>query len=210
MKFRTAKGCGRIVVNAIRQMIYAQRCTLRPIAIKVGTSSNVVSAGDLIVEDMIKITADLSELRYEFDSPRKHENMLIRCDYECHGSLKVSDLQKDNVKVLDSDSLDEELIHSTDGDIFTVSIYFRNAPGVYTHQENRAYLEEQSEEQSVISSYEVLSTRHTDVLSVTSEVEILADHDSVTLNVEVYTSEDGDSVIRGACKAMISLLTNLS
>ena len=52
MDIKVPRGQGLYIINALRQMIYTQRCVLRPIAFSVG-NSNVLSAGNTVVEDMI-------------------------------------------------------------------------------------------------------------------------------------------------------------
>ena len=55
MDIKVPRGQGLYIINALRQMIYTQRCVLRPIAFSVG-NSNVLSAGNTVVEDMISFS----------------------------------------------------------------------------------------------------------------------------------------------------------
>ena len=216
MKFAVERGSGRFLVNAIRQMVYTKRYVLRPIAFRVGVSSNVLSAGDTIVEDMIKFSADLSNLHFQYTGVGNQTDKIIRCDCICRGVLCARELQQNGIKIVGSEELDRDLLHAVNGNAsgneFSVTILFRNACGAFTHEQNKYAIANNFSgiTEGELDSFVVLTSRHSDVISVTTEITSGIDKDFVEIGVNLYTGEPEEQVVKEACSAMMSLIQQVS
>lgn len=212
MKFNVDKGCGRFIANAIRQMIYVKRYVVRPVAFKVGIDTNILTAGNLFIEDMIKFSSDLSSLRFAYDGPGSKSDRIIRRDCVCHGELRSRDLEGDGIRIVGGRCKDDVLLHTVAGDNtdFAISIIFRNAQGGYTHDENKYAIMASLNGAELDSSYVVMSSRHSDVISVKTGVSAEMDCDVVDISAEVYTGEPEDAIVSAACESMKYLLGQMS
>lgn len=212
MKFRTEKGAGRFLVNAIRQMVYAKRYVVRPVACKVGASSTILSAGSMFVEDMIGFTAKLESLHYVCDNIQQNADCVFKVDIVCRDVMYVKDLERGGIRVFDRDRLNDVLLHtvSKTGAEFCVSIIFRNAQGGQNQLDNEYAIMQEFEGNEISSSYTILTSRHSDVEKITTKVSTETDHDIIEISVSTYGNEPESKIIAEACGMISRLAGSLS
>ena len=189
MDIKVPRGQGLYIINALRQMIYTQRCVLRPIAFSVG-NSNVLSAGNTVVEDMISFST------------------------VCDSVLRTSDLVTESIDVLDLAD-DKEILHTirTDGNAnasVPVTIFYRMGCGMYTAEENLYFLKNAKGDDAHFidnpDKYTYFSSRHVDVDKFTYSIEQLPMDDVIHVNVSVFSGQSEKEVLHEAKNALISCM----
>lgn len=150
------KGYGNIIANVLRQMALVSINSLRPIAVSVGQNSNVISAGENVVEDMIQICSNLSALHYQ-PKGDLHKDQIVVFSTKVTGVLKASDLNTGEFNTVYSE--DKELLHVLNGSV-DVTIYFRYTSNVCSKDDNILCLEMQSIN---TNNLVVTNSRHSDI-----------------------------------------------
>lgn len=177
-KMRVKKGLGNIVANVIRQMALVGINSLRPIAITVGQNSNVISAGENVVEDMIQICSNLNSLHYEVLGNLDFDSIIIFHTKINNGVLKSSDLKDDKFHAV-SDT-DRELLHVLNGHV-DVTIYFRYTSNVCTKDDNILCLENNGIDTSTLV---VTNSRHSDVLNFAYKIKTDDFFDTIEFDIK--------------------------
>lgn len=213
MEIKVPRGQGLYVVNALRQMIYTRRCVLRPIAFSVG-NSNVLSAGNTVVEDMVSFSTAISKVNYACKSANEPDGTVIKSVHTCDGVLRISDLITDSIDVLGL-AEDKEILHTIRADgnnnaSVPVVIFYRMSCGMYTAEENLYFLKNVKDNNAQFvdnpDSYTYLSSRHVDVDNFTYSIEQLPTNDVVHVNVSVFSNQSEEEVLHEAKSALISCM----
>lgn len=213
MEIRVPRGQGLYVVNALRQMIYTRRCVLRPIAFSVG-NSNVLSAGNTVVEDMVAFSTSISKLNYVCAKQHEPEGSVIKSVHVCDGILHVSDLNTDDVKILGLDD-DKEILHTIKTEdnsnaSVVVTIFYRMGCGMYTAEENLHFLNNVKGEDAHFvdnpDNYTYFSSRHVDIDKFTYTIEQLPSEDLVRVNASTFSDQTEEEVLHEAKGALINCM----
>lgn len=133
MKVELNRNIATPYLNLMRSIAMTQIPCIRPIAFSVG-NSNLVTAGNTVMEDMIEFNNNLSSLKYRGNFSKDLEVVSL----VCNGVLKSSDLEKKGLKVC-SDS-DSELLHVLNNEI-QVTVYFYCGTNTMNTQESKHTLE---------------------------------------------------------------------
>lgn len=223
IRFNTDKGAGKVLCNTLRQIALTKRYVVRPIAFKVGDSSNILSAGNLVIEDMIEFSSSLTGLDYELNRPITQEdhNRIIECNYNCTGVLTVRDLSQGEIVVTSEDKLNDEILHlvqlsgGTKAST-TVTVFYRIAEGAADKNDNEYFLSKElsgtliNGSDGIDNSIVILSSRHTDVASFAYTIsQTSLDHDSVQCKIETLNSTSEKDVLIDACDTLGSLLASV-
>lgn len=152
MLVTTKRGFGESLLNTVRQVTMTQIPVVRPVAFKVGSTSNVITINDKVVEDMVTFISNVSALQFraarEFDT--------TKVTGVCHSTLRASDLfSGTDVECLGSDT---ELLHSL-ADV-PVEVVFRKCAGVHSAEENTEALESTG---FATEAFVVTNSRHCNV-----------------------------------------------
>ncbi len=213
MDIKVPRGQGLYIINALRQMIYTQRCVLRPIAFSVG-NSNVLSAGNTVVEDMISFSTAISKLNYVCKGINEPEGTIIKSTHVCDSVLRTSDLVTESIDVLGLAD-DKEILHTirTDGNAnasVPVTIFYRMGCGMYTAEENLYFLKNAKGDDAHFidnpDKYTYFSSRHVDVDKFTYSIEQLPMDDVIHVNVSVFSGQSEKEVLHEAKNALISCM----
>lgn len=134
MKIEVNKGCGNIIGNTLRQIALTQLPVIRPIAVKVGETCNVLTAGKDVQEDMTTIISNLTAISYKYSG----NDSVVAITCTANGVLHASDLAKNGISICNGD--DDAVILTTMSVPVGVTVYFRVGTGVSTTQDNTIYL----------------------------------------------------------------------
>lgn len=186
MEKRIRKGCAGIVANVIRQIALTELKSLRPIAIRVGNESNVISAGNSVLEDMLQICSSLNVLGYTSNSSAE----ILEFRTVVTGTLMASQLQSDEFSVVLPDGRDVEIMHVLN-DSVEVVIYFKNCNGVCTKDDNIYTL---TKEGFNTDKLVVVNSRHTDITNFSYSISDDTDNatDLVDFSIESRISNKAD------------------
>ena len=213
MKFILPKGTGNVFCNLIRHAVYSQRLIVRPIAFKIGTSSNILSAGRSIVEDMLEFSACITELSYG-TNVELSDGDIIPCNYTFGSVLRASDLATQLVKVITKEN--PELLHkvkSMKESNTEMCIYFRYASGCATQNENAEFLKDfiskKGGNPEIVDHLVVLSSRHTDITRFSFDITSDPYHDQVELHVANVAGDKEKTIFEEAKKSLIKFLQNV-
>lgn len=199
IKCKVPKGSANIIANSIRQISLTQMKTLRPVAVAVGNNSNVVFAGDGVLEDMMQVCSNLCELSYA----RKTERELVEFRMIFDGVLKSSDLQNSDFNAIGSE---KELIHGIGGGIEIV-VYFRYSCGAKTKEDNVYFLKKNG---IAVDSLVVLNSRHSDVLNFSYTIGELDDcWDLIDFKVEGSGVLDENQILSESCGILLRILGDM-
>lgn len=214
MKIDLKKGYAETICNALRQAALCQRKVLRPIAVKVGESSNVLAMGPLVLEDSIEFTTNL--ISHNFIPTRElKENEIIEVKNVCTGEVKLKDLINSDIAVHGAD-LDKTLLHFVAGVSPTsleVTTYYRYTNGNASIEDNTyalaMYLNEGASleiERSII----MLNSRHNDIDAFGFEVNKDAlDKDTVTFHITSKTDVSPEEILKVAADSLIGTLQEI-
>lgn len=213
MKISVPRGQGPYITNALRQMIYTRRPVVRPIAFSTG-NSNVLSAGNLVIEDMLNFSSALTKLNYCCGQINNRVGEIFSKTYSFKGVLHEQDLNSGDLKVLSNTN--DEILHSAPDETgfpatITVTIYFRIACGCFNSEDNLSYLLNYLGDGSNVdvSRYIMLSSRHCDVDVFTHTIETFPDHDDVELSVDVFSGESEKEILMQAKQALVDCLAKI-
>lgn len=157
MKKKVRKGCAGIIANVLRQITLTGLKSLRPIAVKVGNDSDVISAGSSVLEDMITICSNLNTLGYVCNSDKD----VIEFRTVVTGTLMASQLQSDDFSIVLPNGRDIELMHVLNDSVELV-IYLKNACGTCSKDANVYTLASAGFNTDKLV---VLNSRHTDIIN---------------------------------------------
>jgi DNA-directed RNA polymerase alpha subunit len=181
--FKTRKGSATILSNFIRQIALTQLPAIRPIAFSVGTSSNVITAGNNVIEDMVEFSASLAKIHFKCDSMNVGDIKVLTVTSSV---LKVSDLEQDDVIVIAEDK-NEEILHTVNSDV-EVKIYLRCYYGSVSANENEKFLKRDALMQNNVI---VVNSRHCDINSIKVSVdEVDEEFDSIHLEFDDLLKRD--------------------
>lgn len=201
MKIYVDKQCGSIVGNTLRQIALTQLPVLRPVAIKVGETCNVLSAGKDVQEDMTSIISNLTSIYF---TPISSES-IIRINVTANGELKASDLEQGKIKVCNDDG--DKVILTTMGVPVSVTIYFRVGVGVASIQDNNFYLERYG-----ISTKDLVTfvSRHSQISSFAYTVKTQNDDkDCVDITIRSNTDKGEGILLQEIKSKLISIFDNI-
>ncbi|GAA0101680.1 hypothetical protein UT300012_23950 [Paraclostridium bifermentans] len=132
------KGEGEILGNLLRKYALNRLPSWRPIAFKLETDdSNILSAGDEIVESMVEFRQNLSELEFEVNAPE--ETDLTSIEVELNGRLMSDDLKSSGVTCK---TLGVPLLTALNSRSTPVKIYLRKETGTSSSGDNLTFLQE--------------------------------------------------------------------
>lgn len=133
------RGEGEILGNLLRKFALCRFPSWAPIAFKLATDdSNILSAGDEIVESMVEFRQNLSEL--EFAVSNTDENCeLVNIEISFKGRLMSDDLKGDGVACK---TLGVPLLTSLTGREISLVVYFRKETGTSSSTDNLTFLQE--------------------------------------------------------------------
>lgn len=206
MKRKVRKGCGGIVANAIRQIALTELNCLRPIAVKVGNDSNVISAGPHVLEDMIQVCSNLNALGYVCNN----EKEVIEFRTVVTGTLMASELKSDEFSVVLPNGQDLELMHVLNDSIELI-VYFKNSHGVCGKDDNVYSLTQAGYDTDKLV---VINSRHTDVenFSYVISDDTDVDTDSIDFSISSRISDKLDfeeKVLEDSIQILEEILKNL-
>lgn len=141
------------MMNTLRLIALTQLSIARPIAVKVGDNSSILSAGDTVIEDMIEFCSKLSEHNFGCNTDKE----LISITVPQCSTLYLSDLTSDEISLCNSESASEELLHTLQTPV-DITILFRNSTNVHNSFHNTEFLE--NNHVPNLDSFTVLNSRH--------------------------------------------------
>lgn len=200
MTFEIKKGCGMQTANYLRQLLLTRVPTWRPIAFSVGNNSNVITAGDNVLEDTVEISTNLCRYHYDIDS--NEDLYKLTLSSSC---INIDDLNTEKVTVLDADNSD--IIHALNQNI-TLIVYFRRDNGTVLIEQNQAYLQRDGIN---ADNKIIMNSRHCNFENVSINV---IDKDDLTeiVSVDIDASYDVDvnAVVQICCSKAISMFEMIS
>ena len=214
MKIEFKKGYAETVCNALRQAAYCQRKVLRPIAVKVGDSSNVLAMGPLVLEDSIEFTSNL--ISFDFKTNREFkEDEIIEVTTMCSGVVRLRDLINPDISVYNA-NLDQELLHFVDGVSpvnMSVTVYYRYSSGNATIEDNTYALAtflNKGASMKIDRSIVLLNSRFNDVKAFGFDInKDDLDKDIVTFNIASKTDVDAKTILIEAADSLIAALMDI-
>lgn len=196
MEFDVEKGYGLMLGNFIRQALLTKIETWRPIAFTLGSETNVVSAGDNIVEDSVEIGNNICSYLYEINKQEDFFKFTATVR-----ELMCSDIMQGSVNILNPD--DRVIFHALNQDA-TITIYFSKAKGTVSSNDNRALLQRHGVNPDAIV---IMNSRHTNLNAVTINV-LDKDERSETIKIGIkadYNASESE-LISECCKNVIATL----
>lgn len=189
MKILVERGWGEIFANFTRQALLTKLDVWRPVAFAIGASSNIVTAGDNVIEDSVELASKLSSYHFDIQSDGNFYSFTKTVNI-----LNINDLNTDKISVLNNDNA--EILHTVSQEV-TVSIYFRKASGTHLLDDNQAFLHREGISNDNIV---VFNTRHTDIISVKIKVDNEDLHnDCINFEVQHYNSAITEEAILKDC-----------
>ena len=87
MKILVERGWGEIFANFTRQALLTKLDVWRPVAFAIGASSNIVTAGDNVIEDSVELASKLSSYHFDIQiqEPGVYRFKLYRNAVVCSG-----------------------------------------------------------------------------------------------------------------------------
>lgn len=221
IEFNFKKGSAYYLANVLRQTALTRRNVLRPIACQISGNSNVLSCGELILEDMIEVQSLLASLSFYPENILK-EGDILEIEYICSGEFRIGDLNQNGIlTVLNNDRYDEALLHTVPSDGENTSIiyskvpfkvYFRFASGNSTADANEYYLFNYLDQRNANINRDSIvftNSRHNDITAFAYEVdETGLDYDTVKFRIQSDNSTEGQ-VLKEAKETLFSLLAEL-
>ena len=214
MKIELKKGYAETVCNALRQAAYCQRKVLRPIAVKIGDSSNVLAMGPLVLEDSIEFTSNLISLDFKTNREFK-EDEIIEVTNVCTDVVRLKDLINGDISVYNG-NLEQEFLHfvnSANPISMPVTIYYRYSSGNATIEDNTyalaAFLNNGAS-MKIDRSIVLLNSRFNDIKAFGFEVnKDNLDKDIVTFNIVSKTDVEPGTILKEAADSLIATLTDV-
>ena len=123
------------VLNVLRQVAITQLEVVRPIGFSVG-NSNLLSAGDSVLEDMVEVSSNLSNLFFE--GAEIPAGKVVPITVQVSSELRSSDLASNGISVNDPG---KELLHVV-GYPVTVTVYFYKGTGCFNSEDCIRVLQE--------------------------------------------------------------------
>lgn len=148
MLLTVKKTYGNAFLNLVRQLLLADTMEYRPIAFRVGDSSNVLMIDDSVEEDMTEFISKFCSGSFIATSDAEMAKVNVRCDKVLKlSSIKTGELffKGDDIEVLHSFSPVE------------VQVIFRRGTGSYSSDENVEFLERNNIN---VDDYVCISSRH--------------------------------------------------
>ena len=196
MAFDVEKGYGLMLANFLRQSLLTKIETWRPIAFTLGSETNVVSAGDNIMEDSVEIGNNICSYLYDIDKQEDFFKFTATVR-----DLMCSDMMQGSINILNPD--DKVIFHALNQDA-TVTIYFSKAMGSVSSSDNRALLQRHGINPDSIV---IMNSRHTNLSSVTTDVVNKDEHcETIKIGIHAEYAVNEEELIRECCKNMISTL----
>lgn len=214
MRIEFKKGYAETICNALRQAAYCQRKVLRPIAVKVGDSSNVLAMGPLVLEDSIEFTTNLISLDFTPNREFK-EDEIIEVSSVCTNVVKLQDLINEDINVYKAD-LNREMLHFVEMENPTgmkVTVYYRYTSGNASIEENSyalaTYLNKGTS-MELDRSIVVLNSRHNDIAAFGFEVNPdNLEKDVVSFSITSKVDIDPKSILEEAANSLIASLEDV-
>ena len=128
--------------NLVMQVAMTDIPVIRPIAVRVG-NSNVLSAGDNVIEDTYEFISNLTALHFVDNTPIGTEKAeVFSTTIHCNGALTAKDVCPPGVFLSDKSNPDAEILHTLEKE--EIVIYFLKSTGAMTYQEVVDLLTEQN------------------------------------------------------------------
>lgn len=199
MTFEIKKGYGMQTANYLRQLLLTRVPTWRPIAFSVGNNSNVVTAGDNVLEDTVEISTNLCRYHYDIDSDEDLYKLTL--SDKC---ININNLNTDKVTVLDADS--SEIIHALNQNI-TLTIYFRRDSGIVFVEQNQAYLQRDGIN---ADNKIIMNSRHCNfenvIINVTEKDDVT---EIVSINIDASYDIDVYKIVKICCSEAINMFETI-
>lgn len=191
-EIKTLSGMGMTLGNVLRKVALTQLDSWRPVAFSVGTNSNVITAGDNVVEDMVEFASSLSKMHFTVDTDKPA--YVLTFDTSC---LKVSDFETDKVHVFSND--DREILHTVSGTT-TVTVFLRNGKGSYSAKENEKFLKDSPDTAGLCNNaVEYLNSRHCDIERPGFSVDKREDCEIIYFHVDSLIDISADKIVSECC-----------
>lgn len=211
MKIEFKKGYAETICNALRQAAYCQRKVLRPIAVKIGESSNVLAMGPLVLEDSIEFTTKL--ISFDFIPNREFkEDEIIEVSNLCMNVVQLKDLINEDIGVYKQD-LEQEILHfvnMANPTSIKVTVYYKYSNGNASIEDNSyalaTYLN-QGTSMEIDRSIILLNSRFNDIEAFGFEVNPDSlEKDIVSFNITSKTDIDPKLILKEAANSLIAAL----
>ena len=142
MKVRFNSKYSTAMCNLVMQVAMTDIPVFRPIAVRVG-NSNVLSAGDNVVEDTFEFLSNLTDLHFVDNKPiGTQETEVCAVTVHCTGALKAKDVCPPGVSLSKNSNPDAEILHTLEKE--EIVVYFLKSTGAMTYQEVIELLTEQN------------------------------------------------------------------
>lgn len=199
MRIELKKHSANAIINALRHVAMTEIPVLRPIAFAVGTGSNVIEIGDWCEEDMTEFISSLSTMTYAYSG----DLSLVKFDELCSGVVNYTILESSGIKVLTVQTKD--VLHLRQQ--ARVQVYFRNAPGKFTSDENEKFLVRNGVDASNLT---VINSRHCAALALIPTV-VEETMDTTVFDVEIVSScgKSGDEILTQSIDFLTSELNQI-
>lgn len=201
MKFEIEKGLGLQTANYIRQLLLTQVPTWRPIAFSVGANSNVVFAGENVLEDSVEISTNICKYHYNIEEESDYFTISVSSN-----EIKINDLEnKSTITIMDKDN--DSILHTID-QAATLTIYFRKAIGAKSYNENQLFLCSHGIEANGVI---IMNSRHCNYENIRTKVIPISELlEEVEINiVHSFPELDEVKIIRDCCASAINLFQNI-
>lgn len=201
MRITVNKGCGNIIGNTLRQVALTQLPVIRPIAIKVGETCNVLTAGKDVQEDMTTIISNLTSITYSYSG----DDSVVVVQATANGVLRASDLAKNGITICSGD--DDKVILTTMGVPVAVAVYFRVGTGVATIQDNTIYLNNYG---VTAKDLVVFVSRHSQIVSFAYTVkEQAGGKDLIDLTIVSNTDRSEEDIFSAIKSELLAIIQSL-
>lgn len=190
------KGDAQKMCNILRAISMTKRVCLRPVAFNVGGISTVLSASNLVLEDMLEFSASLLTANYVVDSKKD----LIAVTILVNNALTYADLEQEGITVITKDK-NKEILHVMSP--LEVTIYFRNHTGVCSREENTQFLTSKSNgtlDQGIV----VLASRFSDIKNFQFSITDKGfGEEEATITASTFFGDSTESILKDACQHLI-------
>ena len=200
MEIKVEKGFGQLFGNFLRQCLLTRLEVWRPIAFSIGNNSNIVSAGDNILEDAEEICCNLSKYCYEINADSNFYKQTLDTKELC-----INDLDNEKVTVVDADGA--SIFHALNQQA-TINIYYRKSKGPCYQNDNRAFL---NREGISADNIIIMNTRHSyfDAISINvlpyTELEEI-----VKVEAKNHSSQSLEDLVSLCCHEIAKVYTGIA
>lgn len=202
MKITFPKGDAQKMCNLLRAVSMTKRTVLRPIAFNVGGISTMISAGSMVVEDMLEFSASLLSVNYVTDN----NSDLIAVSVSVSSEMTYADLEQDDITVIAKDK-SKGILHVMSP--IEVTIYFRNYQGTCTREENAQFLSSRIDNAS-LQGIVVLAGRFCDIKNFQFSIDERGfGEEEATITASTFFGDSTKSIVDDACQEVIKMVEKI-